>query len=170
MLLWHLWLSTRHLKTTFRAMSKQGLGLWGLISTYLLKSPVDLQTWPELCLHKLEAYERATQPPPCSLLCLFLVFRHTVSATELGETKQNWEKWAISSSDLSDRVAEHITVPAPPQKQSTDHINCGWVSPGAPGWGTGHEDEHEEGQCSLKGSDSERNSVKAARDLAQGPG
>lgn len=118
--LWHFSFGTWHIKTMFRAMPKQGLSSWELIPAYLLKSLVGLQTQLELCLYKLEAYGRATQPPPCSPLCSFLLFHHTVSTTELDKTKQNLKTGVISNADLFDHMALQVKPPAQQEGQCSD--------------------------------------------------
>jgi len=92
-------------------MPKQGPSSCEVIPTYLLKSLVGLQAQRELCLYKLEAYERATQPPPRSLLCLFLLFHDSVSITELDKTNQNLKTRVTSNADLFDHVALQVKAP-----------------------------------------------------------
>lgn len=125
MLLWHIWLSMWHIKTMFRAMSKPGWSSWEVIPTNPLRSLLGLQTQLELCLYKLFTYERATQPPPFSLLCLFLLFPHTVSTIELDKPKWNLKPRVISNDDVFDYMAVQVKALA---QQGQCHDRNKWAA------------------------------------------
>lgn len=129
MLLWHIWLSMWHIKTMFRATSKPGWSSWDVIPTNRLRSLLGLHTQLELCLYKLVAYETATQPPPCSLLCLFLLFPHTVSTIELDKTKsenKGYFQWCVQSHGCASK-GTGTTRAVPWQEQKSRRKSTGYV-------------------------------------------